>query len=450
MIKNHPPPDIHKYVILYVKRRNIHMDSFGINITLYQGMIVEQQITNFVLENEYNKELGVVTEADQESKLKAAGKWIKEKIDYFIGVIKTWFGKITHFLTKTLPQWISKQINRLLVLLHIRQKSVKIDDSKISEGNKEKVKETCKKANKLNIFKFIKNKKKDEKSDDLSNDLKDIAASLEKTLDAAGEARNRMAEVNKKYEEQQKKNEEFEKQVDKDLQEAKEFLKELEEKSNDAAEKAEIKKANDAIGKGETIEMASENLNYLEGSIIDLKLVDKFDEFWLSALNRLSFNVPLMSRSIKEGIKNYDNSLPEIPGKDLFKWSDIRTHDYYSYSKAKAKENMNIQDIKKSKAKRKIEKTKVEYELNFLNTYEKLRKQSIDDIKKGISNTIDTLNSEKKKDQINHKILRTALNNCNFFMKESTLMLNDITALYTLAISECNNFLITATPCSGN
>ena len=74
------------------------MDSFAMNLTLMQATIVEQQITNFVLENEYEKQLGLVTE---NSKLKAAWQRIKEKIDSFIGIIKTWFGKIMNFLTKT-------------------------------------------------------------------------------------------------------------------------------------------------------------------------------------------------------------------------------------------------------------------------------------------------------------------------------------------------------------
>lgn len=68
------------------------MSAFGIDITLMQGCIVEQQITNFILENEYKKELRVVTEAD-EGKLKAAGEWIGKQVDRFIGLLKTWWGK---------------------------------------------------------------------------------------------------------------------------------------------------------------------------------------------------------------------------------------------------------------------------------------------------------------------------------------------------------------------
>lgn len=67
------------------------MDSFAMNLTLMQATIIEQQITNFVLENEYQKQLGIVTE---DSKLKAAWQWIKEKIDRFIEIVKTWFGKL--------------------------------------------------------------------------------------------------------------------------------------------------------------------------------------------------------------------------------------------------------------------------------------------------------------------------------------------------------------------
>lgn len=67
------------------------MSAFGIDITLMQGVIVEQQITNFILENEYKKELGVVTEAE-DSKLKAAGEWIGKQVDRFHRALKNLVG----------------------------------------------------------------------------------------------------------------------------------------------------------------------------------------------------------------------------------------------------------------------------------------------------------------------------------------------------------------------
>lgn len=121
------------------------MSAFGIDITLMQGVIVEQQITNFILYNEYKKELGVVIEAE-DSKLKAAGEWIEKQVDIFIGLLKTWWGKIVHFVTKTIPKYVFTALNWLRGIFHLRQKSEKVDATKIDDSNKEKVKEACNQA----------------------------------------------------------------------------------------------------------------------------------------------------------------------------------------------------------------------------------------------------------------------------------------------------------------
>ena len=126
---------------------------FSMDTTLLQATILEQQITQFILEKEYKNELGIpINEEtdDDKNALQKAGAWIKDKIDKFIALIKRWAGIIGNFLTKTVPGWISKVINGLLVLLHIRQKTEKVDSTKIKNKNKEIVKTACDQASKAN------------------------------------------------------------------------------------------------------------------------------------------------------------------------------------------------------------------------------------------------------------------------------------------------------------
>ena len=64
---------------------------FSMDTTLLQATILEQQITQFILEKEYKNELGVPVneEADDDKNaLQKAGAWIKDKIDKFIALIK--------------------------------------------------------------------------------------------------------------------------------------------------------------------------------------------------------------------------------------------------------------------------------------------------------------------------------------------------------------------------
>lgn len=126
---------------------------FAMDTTLLQATILEQQITQFILEKEYKNELGVPVneEADDDKNaLQKAGAWIKDKIDKFIALIKRWFGIIANFLTKKVPEWIKGKIDALLILLHLRQKTEKVDSSKIDTKNKNTVKQACNQANKAN------------------------------------------------------------------------------------------------------------------------------------------------------------------------------------------------------------------------------------------------------------------------------------------------------------
>ena len=124
-------------------------------IFVNNSMFINKNIenTDINIAKEYKNELGIpINEEtdDDKNALQKAGAWIKDKIDKFIALIKRWAGIIGNFLTKTVPGWISKVINGLLVLLHIRQKTEKVDSTKIKNKNKEIVKTACDQASKAN------------------------------------------------------------------------------------------------------------------------------------------------------------------------------------------------------------------------------------------------------------------------------------------------------------
>ena len=428
------------------------MDSFTMNLTLMQATIVEQQITNFVLENEYEKQLGLVSE---NSKLKDAGKWIKERIDHFINIIKTWFGKIMNFLTKTLPEWAAKKKKWILELLDIRQKAVKIDDSKISQNNKEKVKETCKKASRLNIFKFFKRKNKD---DDLDKDLKDLVTSSENLLKKAEDVHQKNQELLKKWDENQKKNEEFDKQAEKDLQKARDFLKNLEANSDDAAEKSELKKAADAIEQGKTVEMSSEKLDYLEGNLIDLDYAKKYLDFCSDAFYKLeqahSADYGDLSDpneilfSLDHGYHNDDIQKYKDDVNDRLKRDAMKRLEYKRYKELKKQNKINLSSIPYKKTKLKKETLNEQKDFYFHNL--KALDYFATDNKKFYKETVDLFNELKSKQFVDPQIINAAIRNANVYMEDANLIIKDMFSIKTLIYNSLVSFSATAKPCSGN
>lgn len=426
------------------------MDSFAMNLTLMQATIVEQQITNFVLENEYEKQLGLVTE---NSKLKDAGKWIKERIDHFIEIIKSWWSKIVHFLTKTLPEWAAKKKKWLLELLHIRQKAVKVDDSKINEGDREKVKETCKKASRINIFKFAKNKKKGEDGDSLSSDLKDITNSLEKAVENGEEIHKRVENDFKKWDEDQKKNEEFDKQAEKNLQEAKDFLKNLENKSDNPAEKAELKKAADAIEQGKPVETTSEKDQNLEGNLIDIDLCKTYLSFISDSFRTLhdTTHGVLFPDDIREDIDNgdaNDDRYKKYINRQINKYAD-RIDNYKRYNELKNEYKMDFSNLEKSIEKRKMLKSEVEQEINQCDM-RKYFENSVKILQKTTTNMVREYEDLKSVEFIDQKALAKAISASKAYMEDSTQLAKDLSKTQNLLMTGLTNFLTTAKPCSNN
>lgn len=420
------------------------MESFAMNLTLMQATIVEQQITNFVLENEYEKQLGLVTE---NSKLKDAGKWIKERIDHFIEIIKSWWSKIVHFLTKILPEWAAKKKKWLLELLHIRQKAVKVDDSKINEGDREKVKETCKKASRINIFKFFKSKKKD---DNLDKSLNDLVTSSENLLKKAEDTHQKNQELLKKWDEDQKKNDELEKQAEKNLQEAKDFLKNLENKSDNPAEKAELKKAADAIEQGKPVETTSEKDQNLEGNLIDIDLCKTYLSFIGDAFRTLDNNTrrTYYPNEIREDIDNGDaddDRSKKFINKQINKYAD-KIDNYKRYNELKNENKMDFSKLEKSIEKRKMLKSEVEQEINQCDM-RKYFENSVKILQKSTTNMVREYEDLKSVEFIDQKALAKAISASKAYMEDSTQLAKDLSKIQDLLMTSLTNFLATAKPC---
>lgn len=420
------------------------MSTFGINITLMQGVIVEQQITNFILENEYEKELGVVTEAE-DSKLKAAGEWVGKQVDRFIEILKTWWGKIVHFVTKTIPRVVGGALKWLRGIFTRRQKAEKVDASKINDSNKEKVKEACNQANAANIKEQTSN---DEAVKELQGRMKDFANSLgEKQKGNAGKS----AEDNNPNTEKIEKIKEVK-------QHAVNTLNTIKENSDKLEEKAEIQKTINNIEQGKVVELSSENLDYLEGNLIDLNLVNNFYTFWDRRFTHLSNISRQQILDLRRMIKRRNTENKKITRDEKYELINDELKNgipetktrYGSYTSEKEKQNLKLSTIEKSKSKRKIKKSDAEKSINEFEKEQNYSTNKVKDIKETIEISIGFFKDAKSDKDINQKALHSAINACNFYMKECSLMYNDANQLFSIAITNLGNFLATARPCSGN
>lgn len=423
------------------------MSAFGIDITLMQGCIVEQQITNFILENEYKKELRVVTEAD-EGKLKAAGEWIGKQVDRFIGLLKTWWGKMVHFVTKTIPRVVGGALKWLHGIFTRRQKAEKVDAGKIDDSNKEKVKEACNQANAANI-------KEQTSNDEAIKELQGRMGDFAKTLSEREKENNgKPSEDNNSSQEKTEKIEKI-KEV---KQHAINTLDTVKENSDKPEEKAELEKAVNNIKQGKVVELSSENLDYLEGNLIDLNLVNNFYTFWDHKFTQLSNIGRQDILSLRRMIKNRNIESKRVSRDEKYEYiNDELKHGipevkkkYTSYANEKEKQNLKLMTIEKSKVKRKIKKSDAEKNINDFEKCQKLSTNKVKDIKEVIELSIGFFKDAKTDKDINQKALHSAINTCNFFMKECSLMYNDANQLFSIAITDLGNFLAAAKPCSGN
>lgn len=238
---------------------------------LYEQQIINQQISYFVLKEDYEDATGkVVTEGAHE-----AWEWIKDKVNKFIGLLKSWFGKIWTFLTKTFPGWIKKIVDNILYFLHLKKKPEVVDDSKIKAEDKEKVEAACDKANKANIV--IETAEK--AGTDSSPSLK-VPANPENKEESKDEDKGSSAIVSKEA-----------------LQQAAatrhEVIDSLETmaKTAPAEEKAELNKAVSAIKAKKQVVMSSKNSDYLQGPLIDLDKAESYMKANKKAISMLYSNI---------------------------------------------------------------------------------------------------------------------------------------------------------------
>ncbi len=110
----------------------------------YQAQILNQNVSMFILKEQYesitNKilyenNLQILRE-EEESRLKKAGAWIKDKVQKFIKMIKEWLGKLKNFLFKTIPEFLKKKWDGLLIFLKIKKKPVVIDATDAKDKDK--------------------------------------------------------------------------------------------------------------------------------------------------------------------------------------------------------------------------------------------------------------------------------------------------------------------------
>lgn len=95
---------------------------------MYTSTILNQQIQYYVLEEKYNNLLGnnyVTEEVEQ------------KKQSIFKRTIKRWIGKLITFITKTIPNWIKKQVEKISNILK-RRKNVKVLNTKTYQRNGKK------------------------------------------------------------------------------------------------------------------------------------------------------------------------------------------------------------------------------------------------------------------------------------------------------------------------
>lgn len=223
---------------------------------LYEQQIINQQISYFVLKEEYEDANGrVVTEG-----LHEAWEWIKDKVNKFIGVLKSWFGKIWTFLTKTFPAAIKKMVDGILEVLHLKKKAEIIDESKIKEGDKAKIEEICDKANKANAVIVAAEKSGTEAAPTISVPTN------------TGEKKEDNGSDNKKTEISQK---ELLAQAVATKTNAVDSLEEI-AKTAPAEEKAELTKTVTNIKSKKQVVMSSKQSTYLQGPLLDLDKAENY------------------------------------------------------------------------------------------------------------------------------------------------------------------------------
>lgn len=362
-------------------------------------------------------------------------------------------------MTKTFPQWVAKRKNHLLKLLHIRQKSVKVDDTKINDEKKEEVKEDLAKANKANItLEAQKQQFKDRHEGNMNamaNVIKDIYSNIKKNSE---ETKN---SIEKNQKDLDDINNELDKLLDseekakKTIKDVSDKLSDLADKSESEEEKAELNKAADAIEQGKVVEMASEKLDYLEGYLMDIKKVEECYSFCASfgtAMYRtimgpqLRILVNIQDSNgdyFETGDPNTDTKVKNGALEELNEYGS----KYKSYFDAKKEKDIDISKILQKKNKIKLTKQNVEKELNSRKNSLDITDMVANNMKKSVEELVSALEKFKSQKEVNQQLLAKCISIGNQFMKDMTSVLEDCTKINVAIINGYENFLTTAKPC---
>lgn len=409
---------------------------------LYEQQIINQQISYFVLKEDYEDINGrVVTEG-----LHEAWEWIKDKVNKFIGVLKSWFGKIWTFLTKTFPAAIKKMIDGILEVLHLKKKPEIIDESKIKEGDKAKIEEICDKANKANAVIVAAEKSgaeapptisvpanaEEKKEDNDSNSKKTETSQKELLAQAAA------AKVN-----------------------AVDSLEEI-AKTAPAEEKAEVTKAVANIKAKKQVVMSSKQSEYLQGPLLDLDKAENYMKCSRKAVSMLyddiakravfdfvtnsikrskigkeisktnpdaNSNKIMNAKEIEYDMKNYGTNLTESIQKPLKSYTDCKKKTgAYKYSNYSQKKIQKIpQDELEKRAKQIVLSSSDKQMLNML-------KNTFDDALANLQYVSKNLNSNLSKEA--NKAIESYISFVSKCSTQFTIAVNDITeASKSIAIS---------------
>lgn len=108
---------------------------------IYGAYVINQQVQAYVLENAIANERGYFTEAEEGFLSK-----LKNKVSDFIKMVRGWLAKLKKFLFETIPNFIKRKWNQLLIFLKIKKKPVPVNAEKAKD--KEKIKQAVAVANK--------------------------------------------------------------------------------------------------------------------------------------------------------------------------------------------------------------------------------------------------------------------------------------------------------------
>ena len=341
----------------------------------------------------------------------------------------------------------------------MRQKTEKVDNSKIDTKNKNTVKQACNQANKANrVLIAAKEEKKNTQTP---------------TPKLSGLKDNNEEDSQNKEKSKQGISQETIEKAEKVKEESVKKLEEIKEKSNSSEEKSEIDKTIKNIKAEKQVELSNEKSEYLEGYTISIDRYKKFVEIInISYTNVIKFvtneNTTII-RNLGATIGKSDeelsrvqrrykqlNSDEEDTGKLI---SDKRINQYlndkdnrktqgmFSYSAFKRFNNkISCEKLQQNTFKQKLKKSDVESEIAFARNQLKIAQGTTQRAQKICKDLVDTFEKIKQMKVNDDKLVNDAIKISTDYMKDMTLIVNDETKLHSIFIRSMSNFLITATP----